>query len=270
MHLYWQAPTKALRTVLYRTNLTTNEPLEPARWEDPYSIQDRYTGLAGSSLSSYGLQCSYCTPWTYFFWQGEEGGIHGAWRNPDSVDGWGDVGFTKGVSKPVTNTSLAVTNVPSVNGTASIDIFYQSDSGVLMQIIFDGEGSYEAVTLPRGNLGSQASIVAFATGYNDTGSDDYDPLGFQVLTTDRDSDTTSVHLTYYKDGSWTAGDEVSALSDCTTHASLAVNLGRRVYCVVDGDGNTPQIVEWSWAADPTGNLADYTDYDRVGVVDTPT
>ncbi|RYO97847.1 hypothetical protein DL764_007244 [Monosporascus ibericus] len=265
VHLYWQAPNGALRTVLYRGNLTTDRPVEPARWEDPYSIQNRYTAAAGSALASYGLQCYYCTPWTYFFWQGSEGAIHGAWRTIESSDGWGDITFTQNVNRPVANSSLAVTNVPSINGTATIDIFYQSQSGVLTHIIFDGDEGYSAVSLPRGNLGTQASIVAFATGYNDT--DTPFPLGFQVLTVGRDSDT-GVHLTYYKDGSWTAGDDVAALSDCVARATLAANSDRRIYCVVDGDGGVPEIVEWSWAADPIGNLAEFVNYDRVGVVGT--
>ncbi|RYP66583.1 hypothetical protein DL769_005990 [Monosporascus sp. CRB-8-3] len=263
VHLYWQAPNSALRTVLYRGNLTTDRPVEPARWEDPYSVQNRYTAAAGSALASYGLQCYYCTPWTYFFWQGSEGAIHGAWRTTESEDGWGDITFTQNVNRPVANSSLAVTNVPSINGTPSIDIFYQSQSGVLTHIIFDGDEGYSAVSLPRGNLGTQASIVAFATGYNDT--DIPFPLGFQVLTVDRDSDT-GVHLTYYKDGSWTAGEDVTALSDCVARATLAANSDRRIYCVVDGDGGVPEIVQWRWAADPTGNLAEFVNYDRVGVV----
>ncbi|KAI1252752.1 hypothetical protein MGN70_004957 [Eutypa lata] len=269
VHLYWQAPDSTLRTVLYRSNISTTKALDPARWEDPYSIEDRYSGISGSSLASYGHQCTWCTPWTYFFWQGAEGAIHGAWRTTDSEDGWGDITFTQDVTKPVTNSSIAVTNVPAMDGTRSIDIFYQASSGVLTQIIFDGEEGYRAVSLPRGDLGDRASIVAFASGWNETDSDSLEPVGFQVLTVDRDDDSGGVGLTYYKDGSWTAGDDVTELADCTTHASLAANLGRRVYCVVDGDGDTPQIMEWSWAAEPTGNLADYTNYNRVGVVDTP-
>ncbi|RYP35506.1 hypothetical protein DL767_003760 [Monosporascus sp. MG133] len=241
-------------------------PVEPARWDGPYSIQNLYTARAGSALASYSLQCYYCTPGTYSFWQGPEGWIHGAWRTTESSDGWGDITFAQYVSRPdrpVANSSLAVTNVPSINGTPSIDIFYQSESGVLTHFIFDGDEGYSAVSLPRGDLGTQASIVAFATGYNDT--DNPFPLGFQVLTVDRDSDT-GVHLTYYNYGSWTAGDEVTALSDCAARATLAANSDRRIYCVVDGDGGVPEIVEWSWAAHPLGFMDELVDYDRVGVV----
>ncbi|KAK7749139.1 hypothetical protein SLS62_008427 [Diatrype stigma] len=275
VHLYWQAPDSTLRTAMYRSNLSTTAALDPSRWEDPYSIQDRYSGLSGSSLASYGHQCDQCTPWTYFFWQGAEGAVHGAWRTTDSEDGWGDITFTQGVTKPVANTSLAVTNVPSTDATRrSIDVFYQASSGVLTQIAFDGEEGYQATALPRGDLGERASIVAFATGWDESDTDantDLEPVGFQVLSVNRDDSGAggSVQLTYYQDGSWTAGSDVAELADCATHASMAANLGRRVYCVVDGDGDVPQIVEWSWAATPTGNTADYTNYKRVGVVDTP-
>lgn len=258
---------------MYRSNLSTTAGLDPSRWEDPYNIQDRYSGLPGSALASYGHQCDQCTPWTYFFWQGAEGAVHGAWRTTDSEDGWGDITFTQGVTKPVANTSLAVTNVPSTDAARrSVAVFYQASSGVLTQIAFDGEEGYKATALPRGDLGERASIVAFATGWNESDANtDLEPVGFQVLSVNRDDSGAggSVQLTYYKDGSWTAGDDVAELADCATHASLAANLGRRVYCVVDGDGDAPQIVEWSWAATPTGNLADYTNYNRVGVVDTP-
>ncbi|RYO82535.1 hypothetical protein DL766_000312 [Monosporascus sp. MC13-8B] len=156
----------------------------------------------GGVFSLVRLQCYYCAPWTYF-WQRSEGAIHGAWRTTESKVGWGDITLTQNVNRPVANSSLAVTNVPSINGTPSVDIFYQSQAGVLTHIIFDGDERYSAVSLPRGNL------------------------------VDRDSDT-GVHPTYYKDGSWTAGDDVTALSNCVTRATLAANSDRRIYCLVDG------------------------------------
>ena len=80
---------------------------------------------------------------------------------------------------------------------------------------------------------------------------------------------TGVHLTYFKDGSWTAGDDVTALADCTAHGMLAANHGQRIYCLVGADESNLSIVEWKWAANPTGNLADYNQYDRVGGIGVP-
>ena len=257
---------------MYRSSIPTTEPAEPSKWEDPYDVQDRYSGKAGTALGAYGRQCDDCTGLNFFFWQGTEGAFHGAWRTVDATDGWGDITFTKDVQKPVSNSSLAVSHVPAASGNASIDLFYQSSSGVLTHIVFDGEGSYRAEALPRDDLGTRASIVAFSTGSNETDSDNPEPIGFQVLTVDRDDDaegSRGVHLTYFKDDSWTAGDDVASLSDCTAHGMLAANHGRRVYCVVGSDTNSLEIIEWSWAATSTDNLAEYNKYNRVGAITLP-
>ena len=271
MHLYWQDPSSALRLRMYRSSIPTTEPVDPAVWEDPYQVQDRYSGKLGSALGAYGRQCEDCASLNFFFWQGTEGAIHGAWRTVGATDGWGDITFTQGVQKPIANSSLAVAHAPAENGTMSIDLFYQSSSDVLTHIIFDGEGSYSSEALPRGNLGVRASIVAFSTGSNETDSDNPNPLGFQVLTVDRDNDDGAggVQLTYFKDGSWTAGDNVASLADCTAQGMLAANHGQRVYCLVGEDENDLSIVEWKWAADPTGDLSDYIKYDRVGAIAVP-
>ena len=105
---------------MYRSRIPTTEPAEPSKWEDPYDVQDRYSGKTGTALGAYGRQCDDCTGLNFFFWQGTEGAFHGAWRTVDATDGWGDITFTKDVQKPVSNSSLAVSHVPAASGTASI------------------------------------------------------------------------------------------------------------------------------------------------------
>ncbi|KAH7155844.1 hypothetical protein B0J13DRAFT_415722, partial [Dactylonectria estremocensis] len=259
VHLYWQSPTNAIKT-LFRNDTSTTETLSPKGWTYPFST-DRYTGADGSSIVSYGRQCVYCTLYTYIFFQDDTDDVLGGVLFHANEDGWTDRNFTE-ITSPAANTSLALAVVPATNSSdRGMIIFYQTGSGVLAQLTYDGDSGYSGQTLSRG-LVDKSSVIAFSTGFNDTESD----LGFQVLTTDPDAD--GVLLTYYHDGDWVASDEVAALSSCASRSSMAVNLGRRVYCVVDADHGEVKIVEWVWRGEPSGDTDSFSSYDKVGTVDT--
>ncbi|KAF7548013.1 hypothetical protein G7Z17_g7349 [Cylindrodendrum hubeiense] len=260
VHLYWQSPTNAVKT-LFRNSMPTTETSSPKDWTYPFST-DRYSGAEGSSIVSYGRQCVYCTLYTYIFFQDDTNDVSGGVLFHDNEDGWTDRNFTD-ITTPATDTPLALAVVAATNvSDRGMSIFYQTESGVLAQITYDGDSGYSGQTLSRG-LVDNSTIVAFSTGFNDTESGS-SGLGYQVLTTDPDSD--GVLLTYYHDGAWAAGNEVTALSSCASRSTMAVNFGRRVYCVVDGDNGEAEIVEWRWRGEPNGDTDSFTSYDKVGTL----
>ncbi|KAK7430900.1 hypothetical protein QQZ08_002428 [Neonectria magnoliae] len=262
IHLYWQSPNNAVKT-LFRNNISTTEVSGPEDWTYPFET-DRFSASDGSSVVSYARECPYCTLYTYVFFQDAEDGIMGGVLFGDNEEGWEDRNFTD-ITAPATNTSLALASVRATNTTdRGMNIFYQTKSGVLAQLTYNGGAVYEAQTLSRG-LSDQSAIVAFSTGFNDT-SGDRPPQGFHVLTTDPGSD--AVLLTYYNDGEWVAGDEVSALSDCAARSVMALNPARRLYCLVDGDDGDAEIHEWVWRGEPVGDTDSFYSWDKVGTVDT--
>lgn len=258
--------------MMYSNNITTDKVIPLSAWEEKYKPEDFATAEPGASITSYAPQCDYCHPWTYYFCQVPSGRLNGAFRTPTASagnPGWESIDFVNGnIGLPAMNTSLAVVPAAATNGSSqSINLFFQSASGVLTQIVYDGAAYYEQNTLDRANLREQASIVAFSTGMNDTGLDYTQSLGFQVLTVDHD-EASGIFSTYYREGVWTAGEQVEALADCFTRGSMAVNQAGRVYCVHDTPDGKVEIVEWAWRGDITSANTDYTDYNVVGTVGT--
>ncbi|KAI1077641.1 hypothetical protein F5B20DRAFT_583052 [Whalleya microplaca] len=266
IHLYWMSPNKLIKS-LFRANISTYEPSRAEDWDIP-PANDKFVASLGGSLAAYGKQCDECTNWTYFFWEAEDDTMGGAELSLPTTGVWKGLPFDKSAYlPPSTNTSMALTNTAAVNGTTSLNLFYRSNTGSLSMLNFDGSSKFWGVNLPR-DISADASIVAFSTGWNDTGSQNPEPLGFQVLTVDPEVDN-GVQLTYYKDSQWQKMDsEVQSLSDCASLGSMAVNKGRRIYCLIKGAEGNVEIVEWNWKGDTEGNADTFTSYDRVGVVST--
>ncbi|KAK7397886.1 hypothetical protein QQX98_012737 [Neonectria punicea] len=262
VHMYWQSPNNAVKS-LFRDNLSTTKTTSPKDWDSPFS-EDSLISSDGSAVVSYARLCPFCTSYSYVFFQDADDAIAGAVLYGDVEEGWIDKNFTD-IATPAANTSLALASVRATNTTdRGMNIFYQTESGVLAQLTYNGGTVYEAQTLSRG-LSDQSAIVAFSTGFNDT-SGDRPPQGFHVLTTDPGSD--AVLLTYYNGGEWVAGDEVSALSDCAARSVMALNPARRLYCLVDGDDGDAEIHEWVWRGEPVGDTDSFYSWDKVGTVDT--
>ena len=255
-------------------------------YEAPAS--DLYAASTGSSIASYGRECldAPCPQWSYLFWQ-EGDAVRGAglmpggqWESLGPRLGASSGGFdSNGMTPPSANTSMAIalSRTDPNNGTRSLSVFYRTEPGTLGQLLYDrstAETSYRGFSLPREDLGPNTAIVALPTGTNNTELASVEPLGFQVLTADPDANggAGSVQLTYYRDDEWTAAEgEVSALSDCADRAVMAANRDGRIFCVVvsgDGDDRTAGIVEFAWEGEPEGDVSTYTNYRRVGTVNT--
>ncbi|CAJ2500193.1 Uu.00g030460.m01.CDS01 [Anthostomella pinea] len=114
-------------------------------------------------------------------------------------------------------------------------------------------------TLGR-NISAETSITAFATGIS--APNNSAPLRFQVLTVDPLA-KDGVHLTYYDTNFSELNSEVLDLSDCAPLASMAVNRGLRVYCLVENTRGVG-IEEFEWR----GDVSDFTLYNRIGTVGT--
>ncbi len=172
------------------------------------------------------------------------------------------------VGLPFMNTSIALAPAAATNESdQTLNLFFQSASGLLTQILYDGADYYTQDTLDRSNLREQGSIVAFSTGLNDTGLDATESTGFQILTVDRD-EAAGIFSTYFRGGVWTAGENVGALADCSARGSMAGNLAGRVYCVHDTPDGSVEIIEWAWEGDIMFNNPNYTDYRMIGTVGT--
>ena len=283
LHLYWLAPNSRIRSARFDF-FTTDVAHNAQDWfEAPAS--DLYAVSAGSSLVSYGRECldAPCPQWSYPFWQ-EGDAVRGAglepggqWESLGPRLGASSGGFdSNGATPPSGNSSMAIalSRTDPNNGTRSLSVFYRTEPGALGQIIYDrstAETPYRGYSLPREGLGPRAAIVALPTGTNDT-DPSAEPLGFQVLTADPDADGDRVQLTYYRDGEWTAAEgEVSELADCADRAVMTAIRAGRVYCVVvsgNDDDRTAGIVEFAWEGDPEGDVSSYTNYRRVGTVNT--
>ncbi|RYP79034.1 hypothetical protein DL771_000012 [Monosporascus sp. 5C6A] len=279
LHLYWLAPDHTIKSARFDV-FTTDTSHSPRDWmRAPAS--DLYIAEAGSSLISYGRECLelLCAHWSYLFWQRDEA-IRGAglvpggeWDNLGTSHGASAGGFdNNGVTRPGANSSMALAltrATPGEEGFRSISMFYRTESGRLGQIIYErnsDRGPYEGYTLPRADLGPRTGIAVIQTGRNET-DQSTNPLGFQVLTADPDGNN-GVQLTYYRDGEWALGSDVSELSDCASRGVMVANQARRIYCVVENGDGAAEIVEWDWRGDPEGQISTYTNYRRVGTVDT--
>ncbi|KAI1129068.1 hypothetical protein F5Y10DRAFT_291449 [Nemania abortiva] len=248
IHIYWQSVSGTVRSVQYLSFLSTNTAVSVGQWVQEYDAADYKVAGSGASIVSYAHGCDDCAAWTYYFCQLPTQRVTGAFRTPTADNGqpgWVSVDFVNGITLPALNTSI---------GLAPIR--------VLNQVVFDGEAAFYDTVLDM-SFKSVAEIVAFSVGSNDTGVDD--PLQFHVLSVEVSG---PVYLSYYKDGSWATQIEVSTLSDCSSKATLAVNQGQRVYCVIDDGNGGVEIVEWMWQADPYGNAAEYINYERVGTIRT--
>ncbi|KAI1180790.1 hypothetical protein F4777DRAFT_573446 [Nemania sp. FL0916] len=270
--LYYQSNGSAatIEYLIYKSNdnLSTTSVTPPDKWVSVNSAKG-FNTLPGSALVSYGKQCDFCNQYAYLFWQGDQG----IFMTELSATGIGDVNLIDVSTVPSANTSMALTYSGTLTGDTnailrrSIDIFYRSTTSGLTQLRV-GNGLNVPMYVGR-DIGPRTNFAAFSTGFNESAaSENPNPLGFQVLSIDPDVDN-GVQLTYLKDSKWTVGsDEVEALADCRAKATMAVNTGRRLYCLVDsGDNDTGvEIIEWAWQGDPS-DTDTYLNWNKIGAVD---
>ncbi|KAH6873949.1 hypothetical protein B0T10DRAFT_499531 [Thelonectria olida] len=263
VHLYYQDPNNVLK-LLFRYTIFTDSASSAQDWISPFA-PEVFTASNGSSIASYGRQSYASIRSSYMFFQTETDGVRGGFLWGRNDQGYSSMLFPK-AAKPSEKTHLAVVGIPAINTTSrSLSIFYHSSAGVLAQLLYNGNGVYSSQPLPRG-LGARSAIAAFGTGFNGTDSTGSDDVGYQVLSVDPDADT-GVLSTYYRLGRWVAGEEVTALSDCASRATMIATADRRVYCVVDGKNGT-EIGEWKWTGDAAGSTDQYSKYDKMSTVDT--
>ncbi|OTA98776.1 hypothetical protein M426DRAFT_325724 [Hypoxylon sp. CI-4A] len=272
LHVYWQLPDSGgLSTIkaLSYTNdkgISTKSTIPAANWVDS-AAGNSYISAAGSSLVSYGKQCDLCNQYQYLYWQTSDGIREASYQNSSS--GWysdNDVIETD-LTGPSVNSSMAQAHVAAdtYDGHRSMNIFYRSTTGALSQIV-NGDSRYIGHELGR-DIGAKTTIAAYSTGFNETSDNWPEPLGFQVLTMDPVAND-GIQLTYYKGSTWTAvSDEVTDLSDCKDKGTIVASHARRVYCLVAGSGNGPEIIEYEWLGDPD-NTSTYSNYNKVGSVKT--
>ncbi|KAJ8107472.1 hypothetical protein ONZ43_g6723 [Nemania bipapillata] len=270
VNLYYQGNGSAatLKSLAYSSSsaLSTTSVTPSSNWTDVEAASG-FNSLPGSSLVAYGKQCEFCNQYAYFFWQGQQG-LFMAQISGDAIQ---DANLIDVSVEPSTNSSLALTYSGTLNGDSaailrrSINIFYRSTTSGLTQLRI-GNGMNVPSYVGR-DIGPRTSFAAFSTGFNESDADENPtPLGFQVLSIDPDVDD-GVQLTYLKDGDWTAvTDEVEDLASCKAKATIAVNTGRRLYCLVDSDdGAGVEIIEWAWQGDPS-DTDTYLDWEKIGAV----
>lgn len=271
IHVYWQLPDSGgLSTIkalsyLDAKGVTTAAVMPAANWVDSKAA-NTYISTAGSALISYGKQCDLCNQYTYLYFQSSDGIREASYQN--DTTGWNSAtsGIEVDLSGPSDNSSMAQAHAAAAttDGHRSMNIFYRSTTSGLSQIV-NGDGRYVGHYLGR-DVGPDTNIAAFSTGFNETSSGWSEPLGFQVLTADPDSDD-GVQLTYYKGSSWTKADsQVKSLSDCKARATMTANRARRIYCLV-GTGDNTTIAEYEWKGDPD-DTSTYSSYNKVGTVVT--
>lgn len=246
-------------------NISTTSRV-PTKYWDSVDTVSGFNSMPGSSLAAYGKQCNYCNQYSYFFWQREQG----LYIAEKSGDEFNDADLIDITEEPSANTSIALTYSGTFNGDGSailrrsLNLFYRSTTSGLTQLRI-GNGAFTPQYVGR-DIGPQTNFAAFSTGWNESDSDNPTPLGFQVLSIDPDDDD-GVQLTYMKDSEWDViGDPIDALSDCVAHAMMAVNTGRRLYCLVDSDDAGVDIMEYAWQGDPS-DTSTYADWKKVGAVD---
>ncbi|OTA76413.1 hypothetical protein M434DRAFT_262417 [Hypoxylon sp. CO27-5] len=272
IHIYWQLPDSGgLATIKALTyngtkGVQTHSTIPAANWVDS-AAGNSYISTAGSSLASYGKQCDLCNQYTYLYWQTSNGIREASYQN--ASQGWysNNNVIQVDISPPSENSSMVQAHVAAAttDGHRSMNLFYRSTTSALSQIV-NGDGRYVGHTLGR-DVGPDTTIAAFSTGFNETSTGWSEPLGFQVLTMDPAAND-GVQLTYYKGSSWTASSsEVQDLSDCTALGTMVANHARRIYCLVNGDRNATEIVEYAWQGNPD-DTSTYSSYSRIGTVVT--
>ncbi|KAI3325047.1 hypothetical protein HD806DRAFT_464061 [Xylariaceae sp. AK1471] len=267
--LYYQTdgPTTTIKSVTYssRFNLSTTSVSPPDNWK-PVAAASAFNSLPGSSLATYGKQCGFCNQYTYFYWQGQQG----IFSAENSGNGFKSAEVIDVDMNPSANTSMALAHSGTLTGDGSailrrsINLFYRSTTSGLTQLRI-GNG----MNVPRyvgRDIGPKTNLAVFSTGFNESDSDNPTPIGFQVLSIDPDGND-GVQLTYLKGNDWTAAtDEVTDLADCQAKATMATNIGRRLYCLVDSDDDAGvQIMEWAWQGDPSDTNT-YLDWKKIGAV----
>ncbi|KAI8625134.1 hypothetical protein F5Y19DRAFT_451034 [Xylariaceae sp. FL1651] len=269
--LYYQTsgPTTTIMSVSYshKDNLSTTSVAPSANWKS-VAAASSFNSLPGSSLAAYGKQCAYCNQYTYFYWQGAQG----IFSAEDDGSGFNNAAVVDVTTAPSANTSFALAHSGTLTGDQnailrrSINLFYRSMTSQLTQLRI-GNGMNVPHYVGR-DIGPLTNFAAFSTGFNESNSDNPTPLGFQVLSIDPDGND-GVQLTYLKGNDWTAAtDEVTDLADCQAKATMAANIARRLYCLVDSGGNAGvQIMEWAWQGDPS-NTDTYLKWKKVGAVNT--
>ncbi|KAI0024068.1 hypothetical protein F4780DRAFT_689977 [Xylariomycetidae sp. FL0641] len=270
VHIYWQSPasggSSVLNSYIFKSSqdISTTSEIPNGGWQTAEGVNN-YASIAGGALASYSKTCSFCNQYTYVYWQTAQG----MQVATDEGAGWTSSQLIDITQQPATNTSMAQANSWSLGEDdavehRSMNVFYRSTTSGLVKMQ-NGNGMFSSEYLGR-DIGADTSIAAFSTGYNETGSEFPSPLGFQIYTVDPDEDN-GVQLTYYKGSSWTAADDpVSSLSDCAKYATITANLGRRIYCVVDGSDGL-QIMEYEWKGDPS-DTSTYSGWGKVGAVST--
>ncbi|KAJ3573599.1 hypothetical protein NPX13_g4637 [Xylaria arbuscula] len=269
VNLYYQTEgsVTAIQSLTYSTenNISTTSRV-PTKYWDSVDTVSGFNSMPGSNLAAYGKQCDYCNQYAYFFWQREQG----LYIAEKSGDDFNDAELIDITEEPSANTSIAATYSGTWNGDEdailrrSLNLFYRSTTSGLTQLRI-GNGAFTPQYVGR-DIGPSTNFAAFTTGWNESDSDNPTPLGFQVLSIDPDDDD-GVQLTYLKDSEWNIPtDPVDDLSDCVTHAMMAVNTGRRLYCLVDSDDAGVDIMEYAWQGDPS-DTSTYLDWKKIGAVD---
>ncbi|KAI0452243.1 hypothetical protein F5B21DRAFT_484006 [Xylaria acuta] len=269
VNLYYQSngPAATIMSLAYMSSeeISTTSVTPSDKWE-PVTAASGFNSLPGSSLVSYGKQCDFCNQYAYFFWQGQQG----IFMAENSGDGIGSGDLIDIEMAPSINTSMALTYSGTLTGDTdailrrSIKIFYRSKTSGLTQLRI-GNGMNIPTYVGR-DIGPRTDFAVFSTGFNESDPDNPTPLGFQVLSIDPDAGD-GVQLTYLQGSDWTTdANEVEDLADCQAKATVAVNTGRRLYCVVDsGDDAGVEIIEWAWQGDPS-DTETYLGWEKLGPV----
>lgn len=271
--IYYQANGSAttIKALAYSSSnqLSTLEENPTKKWES-VDATSGFNSIPGSSFAAYGKQCAFCNQYAYLFWEGEQG----LFMIENTGDGIGSANLIEVNMEPSTNTSISLAHSPTLTGDGnaikrrSLNLFYRSKTSGLTQLRI-GNGMFTPQYVGR-DIGPRTNFAAFATGFNESGSDNPTPLGFQVLSIDPDADD-GVQLTYLKGADWTTADDgIEELADCQAKATMAVNTGRRLYCLVESDDHDHdagvEIVEWAWQGDPS-DTSSYSNWERIGAVD---
>ncbi|KAI1827920.1 hypothetical protein F4861DRAFT_294806 [Xylaria intraflava] len=270
VNFYFQGgnPVTTIWSQLYsgELNLSTVSVTASDDWTHPNPV-GQYNPLPDTSIVAYGKQCDNCNQYSYLFWQGPSGIAMTEFVGSES----NSMEAIPIDAMPSANTSITLTYSGTLanNGGAiirrSLDLFYRTTTSGLVQARL-GNDSYISQYVGR-DIGPKTQLAAFSTGFNESDSDNPTPLGFQVLSIDPDA-ANGVQLTYLKDSKWdVTNDAIDDLGDCVNKATMAVNRGRRLYCLVESAGNTGvEIMEWAWRGDPSDTNT-YANWDRIGIVD---
>ncbi|KAI0810519.1 hypothetical protein GGR55DRAFT_112050 [Xylaria sp. FL0064] len=270
VNLYFQGDgsSTTIMSLTYKSNenISTTTKAPAKNWNSVNAVSG-FNSMPGSSLAAYGKQCDFCNQYAYFFWQGQQG-LYMAENDGDGIKGGNLIDIE---ASPSTNTSMALTYSGTLQGDSdavlrrSINLFYRSKTSSLTQLRIGN-----SMNIPNEvgrDIGPLTNLAAFSTGFNESESDNPNPLGFQVLSIDPDAND-GVQLTYLKDSAWaTSDDVVDDLADCQAKAMMTANTARRLYCLVDSGGDTGlEIIEWTWQGDPSDTNT-YLNWAKVGPVD---